>query len=203
MASSILSQLRGLKVCVVDRPDRERDSLVQHLHRIGCEVGTLWPPPESLDPAVDILFFAMAHEERFRFLKLKRSWGPNPPTLLALVDYEDPSTLQLVLESGAVASLGKPIRPFGLLSNLVIARAIWQQQRQAEAKNAKLELRLAGIRKINKAKAILMKNQGLIEEEAYQSMRAQAMSKRVSMDEIAVAIINANELLSFRPKREG
>lgn len=203
MSSSILNQLRGLKVCVVHRPDRERDSLIQHLNRIGCEVRVVWPPPDSLDQAVDVLFFAMSHEERHRFLKLRRSWGANPPTLLALVDYEDPSTLQLVLESGAVASVGKPIRPFGLLSNLVIARAIWQQQREAEAKNAKLEKRLAGIRKINKAKAILMKNQGLIEEEAYESIRAQAMSKRVSMDEIAMAIINANELLSYRPQGVG
>ena len=47
------------------------------------------------------------------------------PTLIAIVGYEDPSTLQLVLEAGAVAVIERPIRPFGLLTNLTIARSIW------------------------------------------------------------------------------
>jgi len=45
------------------------------------------------------------------------------PTLLAVVSYEDPSTLQLVLEAGAVAVIERPIRPFGLLTNLTIGAA--------------------------------------------------------------------------------
>ncbi len=201
MSSPILTQLRGLSVLVVHPADQERDNLIQHLHRIGCQVRALWPMPEALEERVDVLCFAISHGVRDPFLKLKRSWGAEPPTLLALVDYEDPSTLQLVLESGAVASIGKPIRPFGLLTNLVIARSIWLQQRDSDGKVMKLEAKLAGIRKINKAKAILMKSQGIGEEEAYNSIRAQAMSKRLSMEEIATAIINANELLTFRPKR--
>ncbi len=201
MALTILSQLRGLRVLVIHRDDGERESLVQHLNRIGCRVTAVWPPPETFDHPVDILFFSINHAVRERFMKLSKSWGDSPPTLLALVDYEDPSTLQLVLESGAVASVGKPIRPFGLLTNLVIARSLWQQHRDTESKVAKLEGKLSGIRKINKAKAILMRSQAISEEEAYNSIRAQAMSKRVSMEEIAVAIIHANELLSFRPKR--
>lgn len=201
MPSPILTQLRGLTVLVVHPADGERDSLMQHLNRIGCQVRALWPPPESLEGPVDVLFFSISHDLRDRFLKLRRSWAADPPTLLALVDYEDPSTLQLVLESGAVASVGKPIRPFGLLTNLVIARSLWQQRRDGQAKADKLEAKLAGIRKINKAKSILMQSQGIGEEEAYSSIRAQAMSKRLSMDEIAMAIINANELLNYRPKR--
>ena len=47
-----------------------------------------------------------------------------------------------------------------------------------------------------------METQGLPERAAYKSMRAQAMAKRTTMVEIANAIINANELLSFRPNRE-
>ena len=47
-----------------------------------------------------------------------------------------------------------------------------------------------------------METQGPPERAAYESMRAQAMAKRTTMVEIANAIINANELLSFRPNRE-
>ena len=45
-----------------------------------------------------------------------------------------------------------------------------------------------------------METQGLTEQEAYKSIRAQAMTKRISMEQIAAAIIHANELLSFRVK---
>ena len=45
-----------------------------------------------------------------------------------------------------------------------------------------------------------MESQGLSEEVAYESIRRQAMSKRLPMDEMAAAIINAHELLNFAPK---
>ena len=64
----------------------------------------------------------------------------------------------------------------------------------------KLERKLAGIQRIQKAKAILMDGQGLNEAEAYESIRRQAMAKRLSMDDMAAAIIHANELLQYRPK---
>ena len=122
------------------------------------------------------------------------------PTLIAVVSYEDPSTLQLVLEAGAVAVIERPIRPFGLLTNLTIARSIWLERREAEKRMRKLERKLAGIQRIQKAKVILMDGQGLNEAEAYESIRRQAMSKRLSMDDMAAAIIHANELLQYRPK---
>ena len=38
------------------------------------------------------------------------------------------------------------------------------------------------------------------EDKAYEMIRDQAMGKRVTTEQIAAAIINANEILSFRPK---
>jgi len=119
-----------------------------------------------------------------------------------VVSYEDPSTLQLVLEAGAVAVIERPIRPFGLLTNLTIARSLWLERREAEKRVRKLERKLAGIQRIQKAKAILMDGQGLNEADAYESIRRQAMSKRLSMDDMASAIIHANELLQYRAKND-
>jgi len=45
-----------------------------------------------------------------------------------------------------------------------------------------------------------MDGQGLSEAEAYESIRRQAMAKRLSMDDMAAAIIHANELLQYRAK---
>jgi two-component system, response regulator / RNA-binding antiterminator len=45
-----------------------------------------------------------------------------------------------------------------------------------------------------------MSREGMSEEEAYQTIRRQAMSKRIPMEDLATAIINANGLLKARPR---
>ena len=49
------------------------------------------------------------------------------------------------------------------------------------------------------ARLILMASHALTEEEAYQTLRRQAMSKRMSLEDMAAAIINAHDLLRARP----
>jgi AmiR/NasT family two-component response regulator len=104
------------------------------------------------------------------------------------------------LNPARLAVVERPIRPFGLLTNLTIARSLWIERRDATRRLHKLERKLSGIQKIQKAKSILMEKQQLTEEDAYQTIRRQAMAKRVSMEDMAVAIINANELLHSRLK---
>lgn len=199
MAVQILKDLRGLRVHVVHPPDTERSNLVDHLRRIGCRTETSWPVPADW-PAADLVLLSIDHDAREDIRKLLRAGGEPRPPVIAVVGYEDPSTLQLVLETAAVAVIERPIRPFGLLTNLMIARSLWLERREAEKRLRKLERKLSGIQKIQKAKTILMEAQALSEDEAYESLRRQAMSKRVPMEEMAVAIINANELLNIRRK---
>ena len=45
-----------------------------------------------------------------------------------------------------------------------------------------------------------MASQGLTEEEAYQLIRRRAMSKRLTTEEMAAAIINTRDLLRVRPQ---
>lgn len=200
MAIQILRDLRGLRVHVVHPPDSERTQLVEHLRRIGCMVEMQWPVPECWQEGADIVVLAIEHDMRAEMQRLLKSDVNRRPTLIAVVSYEDPSTLQLVLEFGAVAVIERPIRPFGLLTNITIARSLWMERREADKRVRKLERKLAGIQRIQKAKAILMDGQGLSEADAYESIRRQAMSKRLSMDDMASAIIHANELLQYRAK---
>lgn len=200
MAIQILRDLRGLRVQVVHPPDNERVRLVEHLRRIGCMVETQWPVPESWAEGFDVVLLVIEHDFRDEIQRLVKSGDRPRPTLIAVVGYEDPSTLQLVLEVGAMAVIERPIRPFGLLTNLTIARSLWLEKRETEKRMRKLERKLAGLQRIQKAKAILMDGQGLSEAEAYESIRRQAMAKRLSMDDMAAAIIHANELLQYRAK---
>lgn len=200
MAIQILRDLRGLRVQVIHAPDAEGVSLIEHLRRIGCSVEVQWPIPQAFSATADVVLLSVDHDLRDEIQKLLRGQSEPRPVLIAVVGYENPSTLQLVLESGALAVVERPIRPFGLLTNLTIARSLWMERQDASRRIRKLERKLSGIQKIQKAKSILMEKQGLNEEDAYQTLRQQAMSKRVAMEEMATAIINANELLHSRPK---
>lgn len=202
MATSILQDLKGLRVQVIHPPDAAGLALVEHLRRIGCSCETTWPLPDAINPSAVVVLVSIEQENRDKILSLFRPVEPSDPALIAVVTYEDPSTLQVVLECGALAVIERPIRPFGLLTNLTIARALWLERQNASKRIRKLERKLAGNNRILRAKNILMETQGLSEQEAYENIRRQAMAKRVPMDDLASAIINAHELLTFKDMRD-
>lgn len=200
MAIQLLRDIKGLRVLVVHEPDDEGVRLVEHLRRIGCNVEAQWPLPKRMPDGHEVVLISIDQENRDAILKFVRSGGEKEPILIGIVGYENPSTLQLVIETGATGIIERPIRPFGLLTNLIIARALWQQQADMQRRIRKLERRLQGVQRIQKAKSILMRQQDLSEDEAYATIRSRAMAKRISIDEMAVAIINADELLNTRAK---
>jgi len=114
-----------------------------------------------------------------------------------VVNYENPVIVEAVLQLNAYGVIASPVKSFGLLTSIVVAVNQAEKARTQEKYIARLEQRLAGLRKINKAKAILMNTRGLSEDDAYKIIRDQAMSKRVTAEEIADAVINANEILGF------
>ena len=156
--------------------------------------------PGALAPSTDIAFLAVEYDSGERLRRLLRGNDRRAPTLIAVVAYENPSVLQLVLEAGAHAVIERPIRQFGLLTQLIVARSLWLRQQEAEQRVGKLERKLLGVQKIQRAKSILMASHGLTEEQAHETLRRQAMSKRLPLEEMAVSVINANDLLNF-PKR--
>lgn len=198
MAIEILRDLRGLRIEVMHPPDAEGISLVEHLRRIGCVTTTVWPLPDEVAAGSDIVVLAVEHDSREPLRRLFRGQD-RQPTVIGVVEYENPSILQLVLEIGAHAVIERPVRPFGLLTQLAIARSLWLQQQGAGQRVQKLERKLAGMQRIQRARLILMASQGMTEEEAYETLRRQAMSKRMSLEDMASAIINAHDLLRARP----
>lgn len=195
MSFALLRDLRDLKVLVIHPHDSEGEFLVDHLRRIGCKVNCIWPVPVSLPHNTDVVFLAIEDEARPEIKELLGSL-PNPaPTILAIVSYENPSTLQVVLESDALAVIERPIKPFGLLTNLAVARNLWLQRQKLLKEARKYKRKVLGDQRLARAKAILMASRGASESEAYQEMRQQAMARRVPIDEIANLIINAEGLL--------
>ncbi|MDK3018055.1 ANTAR domain-containing response regulator [Pseudodonghicola flavimaris] len=194
-----LKDLRDLTVVVVHPPDSDGKALMDQLKRIGCRAELMWPPAKALPAGTDVIFAGVFFEthEALRNM-LRRSEKPGP-TVLGVVSYENPAMIELVLDIGVFSVISKPVRTFGMLTNLVVARSNWLQSADLQDKIGKLEKKVSGQKKIAKAKSILMEMHQISEREAYGTIRAQAMVKRISIEEMAVAIINANELLSSRP----
>jgi AmiR/NasT family two-component response regulator len=196
--SRLLRDLRSLRVLLVHPDDPDGQELIAQLQRIGCQIKASWPPMEKLPDEADLVFLAMRPE----FLSMDLPWvrRNDAPPIIAVVNYENPTTIEAVLRLNAVAVVASPVKSFGLLTSIVLARHLAEGKRTREQYITRLEERLAGLRKIAKAKAILMNTRSLSEEDAYKVIRDQAMSKRVTTEEIADAVIKANEILGFEVK---
>jgi AmiR/NasT family two-component response regulator len=92
--------------------------------------------------------------------------------------------------------LTKPIDPAALLTNLVVARNNSRYQRRLQSKISKLEETLRSVRKVERAKTILMEKRHIDESEAYAYLRDQAMKKRVPIGVIATVVVESNDVLS-------
>ena len=196
--SKLLRDLRSLRVVVFHPSDQDGEEIIRQLQRIGCQVKAFWPPLERLPDDVDLVFLAVrpaviGHD--FPWLK-----APHSPALIAVVNYENPTVLEAVIKVDAHGVLASPVKSFGLLTSLVIARQLAAKEQEQAKQIVRLEQRLGGIRKLTKAKAILMETRSISEDQAYEIIRDQAMSKRVTTEEIATAIINANEILGYKGK---
>jgi len=191
--SSLVQNLQSVSVLLIQPRDEEGENLYRHLSRIGCRVQTSWPPPliDALD--FDIVCVSLRpileHEA-------KLVWDAcNPPAaLVAVIDYENPVIVQAAIELNAHAVIGLPLRNFGTLANIFIALKNYKNDKEQRNQIEKLKRRLAGVRAVTNAKEILMKNRGLSEKEAYTMIREQAMKKRMSVLDVALAISTADEI---------
>jgi AmiR/NasT family two-component response regulator len=193
--SDFIQELRDLHTLVVHQRDRSAEDLIQQVNRIGCNFENTWPLPEVLQKKFDLVFIDVTDQTASRIKSFICSRGQTPPTVIAVIGYENPSTLNFIFEIGAHATLTKPVRAAGVLSSMLMARRYWAEQLRFQKDQTKLRNKLDNLQKINDAKFILMRHHGLDDKEAYAIIRKQAMSKRTTTVEIAQSIINADGIL--------
>jgi AmiR/NasT family two-component response regulator len=161
-----LKELRQLRIAVIHPDDADGRLLVQQLQRIGCQVQAIWPPQPGLPEGTDVVFLAVRPDH----LQLQYAWAQgeadSTPTMIAVVNYENPTIVSAVLALPVQAVLPSPIRSFGLLSTLVLARRHHKESRQQQQRIAKLQAKLLGQRRVAEAKAILMQTHQVNEDQA-------------------------------------
>jgi AmiR/NasT family two-component response regulator len=188
----LYEDLRSICVAVVHPPGEDRDVVVQQLQRIGCRLKIVWPFPAEPPADADVVFFRVSQE-----LEGSVTWTADAvgAALIALSDYESPTTLKLLLDTHAHGVITKPFRSAGILSTLVLARSSQGFQQRLQGKIDKLEATIKSRRQIEKAIRLLVERQRMDETQAYEHMRARATSLRVTVAEVAAMLIEAQEAM--------
>lgn len=190
-----MRNVKSIRVLLVQPPSQNRDTLHRHLKRVGFLTETNWPPSPALFEMCDVVFIAF-RDVTEAGVRLKWNAEAPPAALVALLDYENPAIVKEAVALGAHAVLGLPIRSFGAVANVFVALQNYQRQTQLNESLRRLKARIENERLLSKAKDVLIRTGGMTEEDAYKSLRSQAMNKRVSLAEIARSIINAEGILS-------
>ncbi|BAN26328.1 ANTAR domain-containing response regulator [Caballeronia insecticola] len=193
LTGSILE--RSPRVVVFHPDDDDGLTLTNHLRRMGFQVERCWPPLDTLPDRTDLVFRALLPEERAP----KDEWcGPDAPPVICVVAYENPTFIDQAIKLGSDGIVTTPIRASGLLSTVVMALYHAKRTRQHIQRIAKLEQKLLDSRHLQEAKGILMTMHQVNEHEAYDMLRAQAMEKRVTIDDICHSVIQAGEVLQIK-----
>lgn len=196
MARFRLRDLRGLFVVIVHPRDPDGQAMLEQMERIGCKTELVWPPKRELPPNADVVFLGLFFDNRKDLTNMIRRSEKPGPAIIGVVDYENPAMLEFVLEIGAIAVTSKPVRSFGILTNLVVGYANSLREQEAQDRITRLEKKLLGKRNIAEAKTVLIRMHGMNEENAYKLIRERAMDKRMTIEDMAQAIIEAKDLLS-------
>lgn len=190
---ALIRELRKLRVYVIHPLDAACDELVRHLKRIGCQVHTLWPTPDRWPEQADVVFCVFRGYQVHDGVPVRIDRvGP----LIGVIEHESPAVVRELIEADVQGVISKPIRPFGILSTLIIASSRYKFERQQSRKIGKLEETLRSRRVVNSAIQLLMRVRSMDEEQAYLCIRRWSLEARLSMTKVADLILTQGALLS-------
>ena len=112
----------------------------------------------------------------------------HPMPILILTAYGQQDLIEKAVQLPIQGYLIKPVNEKDLAAAIGIAMARFEETQTSLRENVKLRDNLEARKIIDRARGVLMQ-QGLTEEEAYQSIQRQARDKQVSMRQIAEKIL--------------
>jgi response regulator NasT len=116
-----------------------------------------------------------------------------PPIILTAPN-SNKHIIQKAKEGWVFGLLIKPIEEEQMVATIEIAVATHQKLVNVDKEMEKLKYQLKARKIIEKAKGILMRAEGMTEEEAFQWLRQQSMDKRKAMETVAEVIIFSHQM---------
>lgn len=110
--------------------------------------------------------------------------------VVMLTAFSDSTLVERAAEAGVMSYVVKPFASHDVLPALEIAAARWQQRVALEAEVADLSDRLETRKRLDRAKGLLMTKLKVSEAEAFRWIQKAAMDRRMSMREVADAVVS-------------
>ncbi len=190
----------GLRVLLIDDGAHRVDLIREALVRQGCEVVGLIDSATlihdcvlRLRPDVVIVDSESPTRDTMENLALLNSHMPRPVVVFSEDGSDDP--MRRALKAGVSAYVVAGLQPARLAPVLQVAIARFEQDLALRQELNKAQAQLSARKSIERAKGILMSEQGLDEDAAYKRLRRLAMDRGEPLAVVAERVIEAHQLL--------
>jgi response regulator NasT len=198
--------LPGLRVLLADAGQRRSPVIRLELIRLRCQlvdVIDLVAQPDALPAALvrlspQLLLIDCEQPKPELLAQLGESLQQQPRPVLLFADQMTAEQMRAALQAGisTLQLAGLPPQRLGALLQLALARFEHDQSLQRDLRQTQTQL--AERKLVERARGILMREQGLDEEAAFQRLRQIAMDGGQTMAAVAMRLIDADQLL--RPR---
>ncbi len=110
--------------------------------------------------------------------------------VVMLTAFSDKNLVERARDAGVMSYVVKPFSAADVLPAIDIARARWAERKALESEVADLGERFETRKRVDRAKGLLMAQLKLSEPEAFRWIQKAAMDRRLSMREVADAVIS-------------
>jgi response regulator NasT len=183
-----------MRVLIID-PDEARAALVAEgladvrplvVRRVG---GLDEAPADLAISAADVIVIACESSDRDTLEGLREATDANPRPVVMFVDKSAPGLAVAAVEAGVAAYVVDGLSPGRVRPILELAMSRFQlmQELRTDLKKAKADL--ASRKTVERAKGLLMKERGLDEEAAFQTLRKLAMDAGRPIGAIAADLL--------------
>ena len=198
--------LPGLRVLLADAGQRRSPVIRLELIRLRCQlvdVIDLVTQPDALPAALerlapDLVLIDCEQPPLALLEQLSDSLQAQPRAVLLFAEQMTPDQMRAALTAGiSLPQLaGLPPQRLGPLLQLTLARFEHDQALQRDLRHTQTQL--AERKLVERARGILMREQGLDEEAAFQRLRQLAMTGGQTLASVAARLIDADQLLRAR-----
>jgi two-component system, response regulator PdtaR len=182
------------KAVLYIRDEKLRESLKKRLKGRGiAEIIALDAPGELyagvLESQADIAVIEFAPLEREMSATVKKLWEKLGIPIIIIAESKQVEDVQTWGESMISTILAKPVREDELMAALVLSLAAAKRVGKLKEEVASLRENIESRKIVEKAKGRLMERDRLSEAEAFRRMQRLAMDRRISMRQLAEAIL--------------
>ena len=144
---------------------------------------------ESVDNRPDLAVIEFSSAEKELSTMVKKLWEKLSIPIIMIAESCDVESVQTWGETVVSTILAKPVREDELMAALVLSLAAARRVEKLKEEVANLKENIESRKIVEKAKGRLMERDKLTEAEAFRRMQRLAMDRRISMRQLAEAIL--------------